>query len=269
MILLVMANRNKLQPAGVSVNNFPMIIPKLYGRLGNQAFQISAAIAHAKKMNTKWAVPSKTLDRRIWPTYFKDLPNGDRYAPMHLYKELRHCFNELPPRKDMLLEGYFQSEKYWPTNEEKCEIGDALGFHCNRKDYIAIHIRRGDYLHYPDQFPVLAVEYYQTAIDYYLEQGAERFKIYSDDQTWVRNYFKPKFQWAYVEYSNITDPLTDMRDMYNAAGFIISNSTFSLFPALLRLDQPVTIAPAEHRWFGPKNSHLETYDLMPERFIKI
>jgi hypothetical protein len=72
-----------------------------------------------------------------------------------------------------------------------------------------------------------------------------------------------------IEYCEISDPLTAMKDMYNASAFIIGNSTFSLFPALLRPDNPIVIAPAEERWYGPAAKHLETCDLMPERFIKI
>lgn len=246
-----------------------MIIPKLWARLGNQAFMIAAAIAHAKKMNTKWAVPSKTIDTRIWPTYFKGLPiKPNISSPFHTYKERRHCFDAIPERSDMWIEGYFQSEKYWPTNDEKYEIGDALGFHCDKKDYIAVHVRRGDYLQYPDQFPILTQDYYTAGIDYFISAGYDNFRVYSDDIEFCKKQFTI-YCGLNFSYSNIKEPLTDMRDMYNAAGFIISNSTFSLFPALLRLDQPPTIAPAEHRWFGPANKHLETCDLMPDRFIKI
>jgi hypothetical protein len=60
-----------------------------------------------------------------------------------------------------------------------------------------------------------------------------------------------------------------MRDMFNASGFIIGNSSFSLFPALLRSDNPMVIAPAENHWpwCGPNGS--EAFDLMPDRFTKI
>lgn len=250
-----------------------MIIPKLYGRLGNQCFQISCAIAHAKKMETSWAIPRVTNDMRIWPNYFAHVvprSNITMYSTEHTYNEHRHCYDPLPERSSLTINGYFQSEKYWPEYNTKFAIGDALNFHCSFKDYIAIHVRRGDYVtDYSDKWPPLPIAYYECAIAVFREHGYNKFKVYSDDLAWCHQRFEAILSNKEYFYSNIKDPLTDMRDMYNAAGFIISNSTFSLFPALLRLDNPVVIAPAEHRWFGPGNAHMETCDLMPERFIKI
>jgi len=248
-----------------------MITPRLYGRLGNQCFQISAAIAHARKMDTQWAIPRRTQDARYWPNYFlNELPFNFRthFESRNIYNEKRHCFDELPQVNDLTINGYFQSEKYWPDYEDKYLIGDALGFHCKKQDYIAIHVRRGDYVsQFSEQHPPLTIEYYNTAICYFVEHGCDSFKIYSDDIAWCRQNFID--QGWHCSYSTIKDSLSDMRDMYNASGFIISNSTFSLFPALLRLDNPLVVAPKEERWYGPANAHLETVDLMPERFIRI
>lgn len=260
-----------------------MITPKLYGRLGNQCFQIAAAIAHARKMNTSWAIPRATNDMRYWPNYFAHTVGRKRIAagwPHFSYHEPRHCYDEIPAHNDTVLNGYFQTEKYWPTNDEKEEIGNALGFHCNKQDYIAIHVRRGDYVtQFPDKHPPLPMDYYRMAMETFGGlYDKSKFKVYTDDIAWCKeNFTGPKIGINYmvfddpysIKYCEIKDPLAAMRDMYNASGFIIANSTFSLFPALLRLDQPPTIAPAEARWFGPGNAHLETWDLMPERFIKI
>lgn len=250
-----------------------MIKPKLYGRLGNQCFQISAAIAHAKRMGATWAIPRVTEDIRYWPNYFLHtvpLKRITMYATAHVHNENEHHnYEPLPLLEDLTINGYFQSEKYWPTHEEKYEIGNALGFHCKQQDYIAVHVRRGDFVtDYKDKHPPLPIEYYDEATDYFLQQGYDRYLIYSDDIAWCKREFGGKMGWNF-EYNNIKDPLTAMRDMYNAAGLIIANSTFSLFPALLRLDNPVVVAPQEIRWYGPGNGHLSTKDLMPERFIKI
>lgn len=243
-----------------------MIQPKLFAQLGNQCFMISAAIAHALKMGTTYSIPKKTINPRIWRTYFTHLPEV-KSATKHYYKEKRHCYDPLPEVDDLTIEGYFQSDRYWHGYKE--QISEALGFVHKPSDYVAIHIRRGDYLKYPDQFPVMPLEYYQKGIDHFAEIGECRFKIYSDDIEWCKQCFKPEWWGAYVDYSTIKDPLTDMKDMYNASGYIIANSTFSLFPALLRPDNPIVIAPADDRWFGPAAKHLETCDLMPEMFLKM
>lgn len=244
-----------------------MIIPKLVGRLGNQCFQIAAAIAHAKKMHTDWGVPHKTQDMRLWPMYFRNLP-FTRHIPIAHYNEPRHCYDALPLQKDMFLNGYFQSEKYF--EEAKHNVAAALGFNKTpTKDFTSLHIRRGDYLHYPNEFPVLKPDYYIKAIARAMQNGYSKFRVYSDDILWCEKFFNANFTVIKFEYSRITSPVADMQDMYNAGAFIIANSTFSLFPAILRTDNPLVIAPAEHRWYGSGNSHLPTCDLMPERFIKI
>jgi glycosyl transferase family 11 len=251
-----------------------MIQPKLWAGMGNQLFMISAAISHALKMGTTYSIPKKTISPQIWRTYFSHLPEI-KSATIHYYKEKRHCYDPLPEVDSLTIEGYFQSERYFA--DYKVQIAEALGFVHKPEPYVAVHIRRGDYLKYPDQFPVMPIEYYKSAIHYVVSMtGIGCFRIYSDDISWCKQNITPKIldhtQYDDIpryEYSENKDPLTDMKDMYNASAFIIGNSTFSLFPALLRSDNPVVIAPGEDRWYGPKAKHLETCDLMPERFIKI
>jgi len=224
---------------------------------------IAAAIAHAKKMSTTWGAPSRTIDPRIWKTYFKTPPS--KSATRHYYKEPRHCYDPIPEVDDLTIEGYFQSEKYF--SDAKDEVKKALGFPDKRLSSVAIQIRRGDYLLYPDQFPVLPLEYYKQAIDKMIELGQDWFKVYSDDIPFCKKMFGGiGFT---CEYSENKDPLADMYEIYNSDAMIIANSTFSLFPSLLRADNPTVVAPAEPRWYGPVNKQLETCDLMPERFIKI
>lgn len=244
-----------------------MITCKLWAQLGNQAFMCSAAIAHALKMGTTYSIPKKTINSRIWRTYFPHLPEV-KTATKHYYKEKRHCYDPIPEVDDLTIEGYFQSERYWQGCKER--ITEELQFSHNPGDYVALHIRRGDYLLYPEQFPVLQMEYYYSAIEYFKSKGFIRFRVFSDDIPFSKTQINGVYlKGIEVEYSNIKDPLADMQSMYNAAGFIIANSSFSLFPALLRQDNPMVVAPAENRWYGPMAKHLETCDLMPERFIKM
>lgn len=239
-----------------------MIQPKLWAQLGNQCFMISAAIAHALKMSTTYSIPKKTISPQIWRTYFTHLPET-KSATKHYYKEKRHCYDPLPEVDSLTIEGYFQSEKYWHGYKE--QIAEALGFVHKPEPYVAVHIRRGDYLKYPDQFPVMHREYYLTAIKHFTDAGYYTFKVFSDDIQWCKNVFGEHT----LLYSENKDPLTDMKDMHNAAGFIIGNSTFSLFSSLLRSDNPIVIAPAEKHWPWCGKNGTEAFDLMPERFIKI
>lgn len=255
-----------------------MIIPKLYGRLGNQCFQIAAAIAHAEKLETAYRVPKRTINPKIWQLYFPNLPTRQLISNVttNYYREKRHCYDPIPEVDDLTIDGYFQTEKYWHGHHQ--EIADALGFkyHKPEKEFVAVHVRRGDFVsQFPDKHPPLPIDYYRTAMQLMGGDGFFRFKIYSDDIAWCKQNITTNIldythfdSFVEIEYSTSKDALTDMRDMYNASAFIIANSTFSLFPALLSRCQNV-ISTAEHRWYGPGNSHLETCDLLPERFIKL
>lgn len=244
-----------------------MIVPKLIGRLGNQCFQVAAAIAHAKIVGTNYALPLNTESPRYWKKYFTHLPVTHRF-PEKIWKESSHSYSHPCIIPDLTLEGYFQSEKYFA--DAKPEVADALRFEYSPQSFVALHIRRGDYLQYPDQFPVLPMEFYQTGIMECAIRGHGHFRIFSDDIQWCRNNFSHCY-WneLYFEFSEETDALLDLQSMYNAKAFIIANSSYSLFAASLRDDEPLVIAPAEHRWYGPRNSHLETKDLMNERWIKV
>lgn len=238
-----------------------MICTKLWAGLGNQCFMLAAAISHSVKMNTGWGAPRKSLDPRIWRTYFTT-PRDK--ATLFYYKEKNHFYEPLPEYNDLTIEGYFQSEKYF--EKDRGFVTHKLGFSLDKKSFVAIHVRRGDYLYYPDRFPVLEKEYYEMAVDTMIAKGFDAFMVFSDDIPYCRQMFgKLGYHFA---YSSQKDPILDMKLMYNAEAFIIANSTYSLFPALLRPDNPLVIAPAESRWYGPANN-LETRDLMPERFIKI
>lgn len=240
-----------------------MITCRTCGRLGNFMFQFSATYCHALKYGFDYCMPLRSMNEKAWPTPKIGRIKYGSPQPGKTFKQPSHAYHPIPNEDNLTLEGYWQSEKYWHGYKDR--IAEALGFVHKPEPYIAVHIRRGDYLKYPDQFPVLDREYYFKAIKHFADAGCYTFKVYSDDITWC----KKSFDATELLYSENKDPLADMKDMYNASGFIIANSTFSLFPALLRPDNPMVIAPAEDRWFGSKAKHIETCDLMPERFIKI
>jgi hypothetical protein len=253
-----------------------MVTCKLFAQAGNQAFMVSAAIAHALHMDTKYAFQRRTTAPQIWRTYFTHLPvMPANQSTKHFYKEPGPAFSPIPHEQDITIEGYFQSERY--MYEHKQQIAEILGFQYQPADYVAVHVRRGDYLKYPDRFPVLDLSYYRSAMELMGSYDFFKFKIYSDDIAWCKktiNYNMPINKMAFdsfldISYSENRDPVSDMKDMYNASAFIIANSTFSLYPALLRVDNPLVIAPAGDRWFGPAAKHLNSPDRMPERFIKI
>lgn len=245
-----------------------MITAKTCGRLGNFLFQFSAVYGHARKHGFDWCMPAKSMQERLWPTpKFKNIkycgPN-----PGKLIQEKTPAYHELPTEDNLILEGYWQSEKYFEHCKD--EIAEILEFKRQKTDYVAVHVRRGDYLQFPEQFPVLPIDYYADAFAHMRGLGYRKFEIYSDDIKWCINAFVTNsFIYEEIGFNASNSPIYDMMQIYNGAAIIAANSTFSLFPALLRSDNPVVIAPADHRWFGPQAQNLNSVDRVPERFIKM
>lgn len=246
-----------------------MISARTCGRLGNFLFQFAATYCHAKKNGFNYCMPSKSMNERLWPTpKFKNIKYGGP-QPGKLYQEKSTSYSPIPDDDNLILEGYWQSEKYWHGLHK--EIAEVLGFPNEVHDWVAVHIRRGDYLKFPDEFPVLPMEFYKKAIWHFKELGYKKFMFFSDDIAWCKSVFldeNSNHELLFI-FSSSHSPIVDMQFIYNGAGIIIANSSFSLFPALLRTDNPIVIAPAEHRWFGKNAQHLNSKDRMPERFIKL
>jgi hypothetical protein len=245
-----------------------MVSCRTCGRLGNFLFQFSAVYGHARKHGFDWCMPAKSMQERLWPTpKFKNIKYcGPR--PGKLVQEKTPAYQKLPSEDNLLLEGYWQSERYFEHCKD--EIAEILEFERQETDYVAVHVRRGDYLQFPEQFPVLPIDYYFDAISYMRGLGFRKFQIFSDDMRWcINNFVSHSFIYSEMEFNTSNSAIYDMRQIYNGAGIIAANSTFSLYPALLRSDNPIVIAPAEDRWFGPAAKHNDSPDRVPGRFIKI
>lgn len=246
-----------------------MITAITCGRLGNFLFQFAATFCHAKKNGFEYCMPKRSANERLWPTpKIRNIAYCSPQPGVH-FTQPSHAYHPIPDNDNLILEGFWQSEKYW--HGLKTEIAAVLEFEHNLADYVAVHVRRGDYLKFSDRFPILPMEYYKKAIWHFEELGYKKFKFYSDDIKYCKSVFLYEYSSHDLEFDFSTgkSAIDDMRDMYNASAFIIANSSFSLFPALLRSDNPIVVAPAEHRWFGPAGQEMNSKDRMPERFIKI
>ena len=174
----------------------------------------------------------------------------------------QNLFNDCPDW--VSLHGFFQTEKYF-TNVEKvirkdfrfkeeyripCEgmIGDD--------DYIALHIRRTDYLQIAANHNNLTLDYYEEALSKFPEDSS--VIIFSDDPEWCGE--QDLFSDDRFLVSENTNGYVDLCLMSMCKHFIIANSTFSWWGAWLSKNKDKrVIAPSE--WFGPMNSHLDTKDI--------
>ena len=127
-------------------------------------------------------------------TFIKKLP-----IPYRTHKEPK-TFNYEPitynKGENLLLEGYYQSEKYFinnkdyvvnlfkPTENIKQNILEKLP---NVKNSISIHVRRGDYLLSPNYHPQQSLDYYTSSIN--LLGININYLIFSDDLNCVKYMF--------------------------------------------------------------------------------
>ena len=177
-----------------------MIYCQLMGGLGNQLFQIFATIAYALKHEQTFAFPNSRVlqigkDRiTYWETFLSGL---NKYTinsnpPINSsYGENTFHFKNIPPIKknqDMILNGYFQSYKYFheyyneicdliQLDEQKVMIlikyPDIISFHNNT---ISLHFRISDYKNNPNYHPVMSYEYYKNSLQFILEKNKDKDK---------------------------------------------------------------------------------------------
>lgn len=243
-----------------------MITVKLYGRNGNILFQIATCIATALRNGTTYCIPHQTVNPKIWKQPFADRfpfcrPNGGR-----IWEEPSHAYTPIPKEKNLILHGYFQSEKYF--SDYRDEVIKALGFQWQPKlGIVSIHVRRGDYLQLQDKHPVVTLYYLDKSMSYFWELGYRKFKFFSDDIEWCKEHFSHS---EYYLFSEGKTELQDMQEMSECEHHIISNSSFSWWGAWLnRNPRKIVICPSEKSWFGKDNAHLNTKDLCPESWIRM
>lgn len=262
-----------------------MVSTRLYGRTGNQLFQLAAAIGYGIKNNIDFIWPITTINEEVWPIALHVYEEKTHLAydvlkMLHcVYKEPSHGYTEIPKWEDVYLDGYFQSYKYFEFCYEK--LIKVFGFDniYRTPDYCSIHVRRGDYLLHPTKHPVINGEYLANAITHIFNRtGVTQFIVCSDDIPWCKNWFTNIFaidgngiktEMSFLFSINRTE-IEDIKLMASCDHNIISNSSFSWWGAYLNVDpDKIIVTPHEDNWFGPDNKHLDVSDLLPPSWHRI
>jgi hypothetical protein len=258
-----------------------MVSSFLQGGLGNQMFQISAAVALALRNGDsavfdfeKCYTPLQgNKSTKYRDSIFKKINETKDFVPSKVFNEPKFSYGEITYQNNILIKGYFQSELYFEDYKE--EIINLFYFsddnliklnnfikEINEKNLpiTIIHIRRGDYLLNSDFHCLCPKEYYLDSID---KLGNCCYIFISDDINWVKKEFKNE-NFYYFE-SN--DEILDLTLMTIGDNVVISNSSFSWWGAYLNRNKNKTIiAPKD--WFGDKGPK-DTHTLIPEKWIKI
>lgn len=248
------------------------------GRLCNQMFQYAAVRGISENRGYDFCIPSsfgedEWNDHRLFQCFEMNSNVGvlgTQYIQESSFRFDKKLFDECPD--NISLVGYFQTEKYFIhiKNEIKSDFKfneyilssckdaiDSLG-----KKPVALHIRRTDFQTNPNHH-CLPIEYYEEALKHF--DNNREVVIFTDDSSWCKSQeiFKPdRFL-----ISEGQDAYHDLCSMTLCDGHIIANSTYSWWGAWLSESEKV-IAPKD--WFGDsENKHLDTTDIIPERWIKI
>jgi hypothetical protein len=255
-----------------------MISCNLQGGLGNQLFQIAASSSLAIDNNDEFAFNFKSCytpnqgnpSIKYVNTIFKKFKSYDSYNFNSIYHEPSFSYKKIPYSKNLLLNGYFQSEKYFINNFNKIKelitlspkekIINSLGIDLVNENITSVHIRRGDYLKFKDYHLVCGVDYYNNAIK---KIDSDKFIFLSDDIDWVKsNFISDNFY-----YSNLTDELDDLTLMSLCKNNIISNSSFSWWGAYLN-DNKNKVIISPKKWFG-ESGPSDTQDVIPNGWNSI
>lgn len=253
-----------------------MISCKLYGRLGNQAFQIAACIGSAMSMGVKYVIPRQTINNEVWPAYFTDLFE-DKTNELHgknlkLWKEPSHSFTEIPklspkPIYDgLLLDGFFQSERYFkkyiPKIRGLFQIPSQTSW-----GRVAIHYRAGDFRQFLNKHPIVSADYLYTSTCRFEMLGYKDFLVFSDEPDTVKSILKD-FNGLNIEFSKGKTAMEDFKLMSCCEHGIVSNSSFSVMAQILNPNKnKIIIRP--NFFFGPGNAHLDTKDVYPKNWITL
>lgn len=241
------------------------------GRLGNYLFECATSWAYAKKHNLDFTVPTKTHNKFWDPIYLQHLAKPMPPRPQIVIKEKGHQYQELPfdeswRNKNIILEGYWQSQKYFDWCRD--ELLEAFAIPWNPHNDVSIHVRRGDYLQYPDKHPVVPREYYVEALKIFSLLGYKDFYVFSDDIKWCKEFFPTLNNGFRFHYSEGKSEMEDLIGISSCAHFINSSSTYSWWGSYLGRD-PKKIVVTPKLWFVPGHGNLIVDDIVPSNWLKL
>ena len=260
-----------------------MVYSTLTDRVGNMLFQIGAGASLAYKNNTDFVacvsettVPDGTRLIEYIESFRNNIFRNIKIVEGTPANSVEFCqngfeYSPIPYLENILLKGYFQSEKFLEIDfiknlfaidsSSELYIENKYG-HLLSQEIISIHVRRGDYVNRPLRQPICEMPYFRRAIRYF---GKNReFLIVSDDIEWC----KRKFKGSNFHFTQSESPIIDLYIQSLCTHNIISNSSFSWWGAWLNNNErKIVIAPK--KWFGVQMKNYNLKDLIPADWIRI
>ncbi len=272
-----------------------MITIKLAGGLGNQMFQYAFGRSLALRKNTSLQLDTTSLQQGEGTTSRayaldtfqigvplvaassaqKSLVNKIRgrlerqFLPYYRRSVVVQQGHRFDPRlfschPDAVLEGYWQSERYFAdhvdTIRQDFTFKDApTGKNAEhaaliqRTPAVSVHVRRGDYVSHPlasAVYVALDARYYHRAIAHLATLTGKTFTyfVFSDDPAWVEKHLSIPSPYHLIDNNGPDQAAEDLRLMSLCQHHIIANSSFSWWGAWLNAS-PNKAVIAPQQWF--------------------
>lgn len=255
------------------------------GQLGNQFFQIATATSLALDNEATPIFPGLITEKEFnvplnYSKIFYHLNTQQPKNPVdYIYIEPQFPYSPIPFQPNMLIRGWFQSEKYFrhhkqeilylfaPHPEISCYLQEKYSDILKQDNTVAIHYR--SYALEDPQHLVYAdcgMDYFTQAINMFPEDSI--FVVCSNDIQWCKQNFS-NLDRKFIFVENETH-YHDLYLMSMCKHNIICNSSFSWWSAYLNKNPDKQII-APKKWFNPKYEALikGAQDLIPEEWITI
>lgn len=285
-----------------------MITVLINGGLGNQLFQVFAALATAIRNGDTCSFLYTTLDATgkratYWNTLLHHLKpmtvlstqaNMQRFMQLPAYQEPGFHYTKIPRKTVMKLVGYFQSDKYFADVRDKiyeklqlleqqrhirAMFAESSWFSAGAGAVtVAMHFRIGDYAHIQEAHPILVLEYYKQALKHVIRHTPDHklnvliFSETRDIAVIMKHMDQLSTEFApQCHFNMVPDTIEDWKQLLLMSVCdhnIIANSTFSWWGAYLN-QNPDKIVCYPSTWFGPALKKNDTRDLFPAKWVKL
>lgn len=286
-----------------------MITTRFHGQLGNNLFQLATLLnikeknnqiflldsvhrGNIEQINDFYIHPKKLEFNEMFEYKFDYIDTGlfvSQYASSFKkidHKDMTHNgffgFSDVVYEDFSILNGYFQSEKYFVNIKDKIKDiyfkpSNNIVSEFEKYDFsnsLSIHYRRGGDRHIgnmQEYFKDLDFSYYIKNIRFICnKKSIKNVFIFSDDINWCKNNIDnliPKGYNFNVTFVENNKNYVDLFLMSRCENNIIANSTFSWWAAWLNTNSDKIVVAPKTNWFGPQLKHMYLEDLFPKTWI--
>ncbi len=251
-----------------------MKILRANGGLGNQIFQIIYLLINSRpgeKLFVDISLFSKIFEKDYAGAQFiasevLSMEANARLSYFNVGHLLSRSFwkllNKINLGKKLVIDDYCSRASYFPKefNYKKffnLEV-DPIYYSKYQIDEssVLIHVRKGDYTNSINSkiYFNCDVEFFQSAIlEMTKKVSTPNFFVVSNDNEWVLQNFTFLNDYKIID---LADPVVSFKIMSKFSNFIISNSTFSWWPAMLTKSRNVVVP---RKWFLDEKLNKDLY----------